>query len=326
MKILLTGANGFIGSEIAKILVEQNNEVRCFVRSSSNLSWLADLENEIFYGNILDKVSLKNALKDIDCVYHIAGTTKANNHEEYEMGNYLGTKTIIDTIIENKTKLKRFLFASSQAAYGPGGSLDPIDEDQFPRPLTFYGNSKLKAQQYVEKFSDIIPTTIVIPSAVYGPRDKDGLEFFKTVKKGIIPQLGGKDKYVSMIHVNDLANGIIAAAESGNSIGKKYFLTNPTPYSWSEIARIILNHLGKKAINLNIPEPVLQGIATITEIISRITKKQNILSRQKVIEMKQDFWICSPARAKEDFGWQAQIEFDEGIKNSLGWYVANGWL
>jgi len=143
---------------------------------------------------------------------------------------------------------------------------------------------------------------------------------------GIIPQLGGTDKYASMIHVSDLVDGIIEAAHSENSVNKKYFLTNPKPYSWGEIARITLNSLGKRAVNINIPIPVISGIAAITETISRITKKQNILSRQKVIEMKQDFWICSPAKAKNDFGWEAKIDLDDGIKETLGWYVSKGWL
>ncbi len=326
MKILLTGANGFIGSLVAKKLISQNYKVRSFVRSASNLRWITNLKTEIFYGDILDKVSIKNALKDIDYVYHLAGVTKSYKPDGYERGNFQGTKTIIDTIIENKIKLKRFLFSSSQAAYGPSSTLEPIDEDHFPNPLTFYGKSKMKAQQYVEKYSDQIPTTIIIPSAVYGPRDTDVLEFFKTVKLGIVPQLGGRDKYASMVHVSDLADGIIAATQSNQTVGKKYFLTNPNPYSWGEIARITLNHLGKRAIHISIPLPVINGLAAITETISRVTKKENILSRQKVIEMKQDFWICSPERAKNDFGWQAQIELDEGIKETLGWYVSKGWL
>jgi nucleoside-diphosphate-sugar epimerase len=326
MRILLTGANGFIGSEVAKKLTAQKNNVRCFVRSSGSLQWLADLKTEIFYGDLFDKVSLKNALKNIDMVFHLAGVTKSSNVQGYERGNYFATKNLLDTIIENNIKLERLLFVGSQAAYGPSTSLEPIDENQFPNPLTFYGKSKLKAQQYVEKFKDKIPTTIVLPSAVYGPRDKDVLEFFKTVKLGIIPQLGGRDKYASMVHVADLADGIIAAAQNKNTIGQKYFLTNPSPCSWGEIARITLNHLGKSAIHVNLPLTLINTIAGVTEVIARIRKKPNILSRQKVIEMKQDFWICSPKKAWQDFGWEAQIDLDTGIKETLGWYVSEGWL
>ena len=326
MKVLLTGASGFVGSIVARKLLQKESEVFCLVRSTSNLRWIADLDINVIYGSLDDKLSLKAALKDVDYVYHLAGVTKANDLEEYDRGNYWGTKNLIDTIVEEKLKLKRFMFTSSQAAFGSGDSLTPIDENHTPEPLTFYGESKLKAQKYVEQHFNKIPSTILIPSAVYGPRDTDVLEFFKTVKMGIIPRLQGKEKYASMIHVNDLAEGIIAAVESENTIGQSYFMSNPKPYGWSEISRITLDYLGKRAISVNIPLLVVQGLAFFTEVYSKISKKPSIVSRQKIIEMKQDFWICSPNKAKKDFGWQAKIDIEQGIKETLSWYVSNNSL
>ena len=326
MKVLLTGANGFVGSFLAAALLQKGYDVYCFVRSTSNLRWIADLDLNFIYGSLLDKKSIKTAIKDKNYIFHLAGITKTNNAEDYNTGNYTATKNLIDMVIEEKIKLKRFLFTSSQAAIGPSDTLAPIDETKTARPLTYYGESKLKAQQYIEKHFDKVPSTIVIPSAVYGPRDKDVLEFFKTVKMGIIPQLQGRDKYASMIHVEDLCSAIIAAAESDNTKGQSYFLANPRPYAWDEISRIALDFFGKRAIHVPIPLPVVKSIAFITEIFSKVSGKANIISRQKVIEMQQDFWICSPAKAKKDFGWQAQIELEQGIKETLAWYVSKNWL
>ena len=326
MKILLTGANGFIGSFLTEKLVNKKYDVNCLVRSSSNIRWIANLNIQFLYGDLNDKKTLRNAIRGVDIIYHLAGVTKAGRKSEYENGNYTGTKNLVDTILESGTKLKRFVFAGTQAAYGPSDSLRPIDENKTRLPLTDYGFSKLKAQQYVESKMDQIPVTIVLPPAVYGPRDTDVLEFFKTVKMGIIPQLGGKDKYASIIHVDDLTDGIIQAAESKNSIGQAYFLANPKPVAWSEIARITLDQLGKRAIRINIPYALVSTIAAFTEIQSRITRKPNILSRQKLIEMRQDFWICSSQKAKKDFGFEPKINIEEGIKDTLTWYVAHNWL
>ena len=326
MKILLTGANGFIGSFLTEKLVNKKYDVNCLVRSSSNIRWIANLNIQFLYGDLNDKKTLRNAIRGVDIIYHLAGVTKAGWKSEYENGNYTGTKNLVDTILESGTKLKRFVFAGTQAAYGPSDSLRPIDENKTRLPLTDYGFSKLKAQQYVESKMDQIPVTIVVPPAVYGPRDNDVLEFFKTVKMGIIPQLGGKDKYASIIHVDDLTDGIIQAAESKNSIGQAYFLANPKPVAWSEIARITLDQLGKRAIRINIPYALVSTIAAFTEIQSRITRKPNILSRQKLIEMRQDFWICSSQKAKKDFGFEPKINIEEGIKDTLAWYVAHNWL
>ncbi|MCB0281434.1 MAG: NAD-dependent epimerase/dehydratase family protein [Calditrichae bacterium] len=326
MKVLLTGANGFIGSFLAQKLVEKKYEVRCLVRSSSNLRWIADLNTEIAYGNLSDKKSLKNAIKGVDYIFHLAGVTKAPDNRLYNKGNFEGTKNLIDTIIENGFRLKRFIFSSSQAAYGPSASFEPVNEENQRNPLTDYGRSKLKAHEYVESVKNKIPVTIVIPPAVYGPRDTDVLEFFKTVKIGIIPQLDGKDKYASIIHVSDLTDGIIMAAESSGTIGGSYFLANPKPVAWSEIARVILDQLGKRAIRVNIPFPIVNGFATVTEMYSKLTQKPNIISRQKLLEMKQDFWICSSQKAKKDFGFESKIDLEEGIKDTLAWYVTNNWL
>ena len=326
MKILLTGANGFIGSFLTEKLVNKKYDVNCLVRSSSNIRWIANLNIQFLYGDLNDKKTLRNAIRGVDIIYHLAGVTKAGRKSEYENGNYTGTKNLVDTILESGTKLKRFVFAGTQAAYGPSDSLRPIGENKTRLPLTDYGFSKLKAQQYVESKMDQIPVTIVLPPAVYGPRDTDVLEFFKTVKMGIIPQLGGKDKYASIIHVDDLTDGIIQAAESKNSIGQAYFLANPKPVAWSEIARITLDQLGKRAIRINIPYALVSTIAAFTEIQSRITRKPNILSRQKLIEMRQDFWICSSQKAKKDFGFEPKINIEEGIKDTLTWYVAHNWL
>jgi len=326
MKVLLTGANGFVGSFLAASLLQKGYEVYCFVRSTSNLRWIVDLDLNFIYGSLLDKKSIKAALRDKDYVFHLAGVTKTNDPEDYNSGNFTATKNLIDSVIEQKIKLKRFLFTSSQAALGPSDSLAAIDETIMARPLTYYGESKLKAQKYIEEHYTKVPSTIVIPSSVYGPRDTDVLEFFKTVKMGIIPQLQGRDKYASMIHVHDLCSGIIAAAESDKTKGQSYFLANPRPYAWDEISRITLDFFGKRAIHVPIPLPVVNSIAFITEIFSKVTGRPNIVSRQKVIEMQQDFWICSPLKAKKDFGWQAQIELEQGIKETLSWYVSKNWL
>lgn len=326
MKVLITGANGFVGSVVAKGLLKKNYEVYCLVRSSSNLRWILDLDVKLIYGSLHDVKSLKAAIKGAEYIYHLAGVTKSNDLYAYEQGNFIGTKNLIDAINHENIKLKRFIYTSTQAAYGPSESLSPINEKHTPHPLTFYGQSKLKAQKYIEQNIHKIPVTIVVPSAVYGPRDTDVLEYFKTVKLGIIPQLQGKEKYASLIHVRDLTEGIIAAAEHENTIGQTYFLTHPMPISWSEVSRITLDYLGKRAIHISVPLAAVNGVAYLSELYSKITKKPNIVSRQKVIEMKQDFWICSPKKALNDFGWQAKIDIEQGIRETLAWYVTNNWL
>jgi nucleoside-diphosphate-sugar epimerase len=326
MKIFMTGATGFVGSFLAETLIQSNHEVRCLVRKESNLRWIADLDVDCYYGSLYDENSLIRGMEDCDLIYHVAGVTKARTEEEYFRGNYEGTKKVINAALKHKKKLSRFIHVSSQAAVGPSPTLIPINEKHPANPLTFYGKSKWAAEEYVQSFITNLPITIVRPPAVYGPRDTDILEFFRTVKFGLIPQLGGADKYLSLIHVKDLARGIAIAGEHERAVGETFFITSPEPYSWEEISRITLNILQKKGFRVPVPVPLIKGVAAISEGIASITKKPALVNKQKVIEMEQDFWTCSPEKAKKDLGFEAKIGLENGIRETLIWYKEQKWL
>ncbi len=326
MKVLLTGATGFIGSFLAEYLLKKRYEVRCLVRTSSNLRWIADLDVECRYGSLYNMESLNAALKDVDYIFHAAGLTKALKPYEFTEANELGTKNLVQAVLESGQKFKRFVLVSSQAAAGPSPDIEPIDETQTPNPVTAYGKSKLEAEKIVNSIKNRVPVTIVRPPAVYGPRDKDVLEFFKTVKLGLIPKFEGRVKYLSMIHVKDLVRGIFLAGTRKKAEGKTYFITSPRPYTWENIGVKALHFFKKKGIRVRIPSFLMDGLSLAADGLSRITGKASIISRERVIDMKQDFWVCSPRRAKEDFKFEAKISLEDGINETLTWYQKNHWL
>jgi len=325
-KVLLTGASGFIGSFLAEKLLEKGYQVRGLVRTSDDLRWIADLDIECHFGDLLRPDTLLRAVEDVDYIYHVAGLTKSCSGEDYYKINEQGTKNIINAILKTNQHLKRFIYVSSQAAAGPSPTLEPLAEIDKPKPITDYGKSKLAAEEYLEKVKNEIPLTIVRPSSVYGPRDRDILHFFKTVKKGINPQVGRRQKYLSLIFVRDLIRGIILAAERKKSAGKTYFITSPRPYSWDEIARVTLKLFNKRGVQVYIPETVIRGISAISELYSKITLKAPLLNNQKFKEMKQSFWVCSPKRARNDLGFEAKTSLEEGLRETLDWYLKYGWL
>jgi nucleoside-diphosphate-sugar epimerase len=326
MKAFITGATGFVGSFLTESLLKKKYDVRCLVRKTSNLRWIADLDVECHYGSLNDKNSLMSGVKDCDVVYHVAGLTNALTEDDYFAANFTGTKNLIDACLESNNHLSKFIHISSQAAVGPSPTITPIDETHPPNPVTFYGKSKLAAEQYVLEQNNKLNTTILRPPAVYGPRDTDILEFFRTVKMGLIPRMGGKDKYLSLIHVKDLARGIIMAAESEKSSGEIYFITSNKPHSQEEFSRIILKILHKKGIKIPIPISVLKSIAWIGEGIASFTKKPSLMNQQRIIDMKQDYWTCSGNKAKNDFGFNAEISLENGVRETLVWYQENKWL
>jgi len=326
MKILITGATGFIGSALAEQLSGQKHEVFCLVRSSSNLRWISDLNVRLVYGELTRRETLDPLVKDMDVVYHLAGVTKGRDNNAYEEGNFTATKNLVDALLQNNRKLKRIVFTGTQAAYGPSPGLEPVDEESIPRPLTDYGHSKLKAQRYLQSEGKKLPWTIVLPPVVYGPRDTDVLEFFKTVKMGIIPKVGGHDKYTSIIHVDDLVKGLMLAAINDKAAGEIFFVANKKPVAWREIARIAMQVLGKKALEVPVPMPLVRAIAGVSEGIAKISGGTTIINRQKVLEMEPDFWICSSRKARVLLDFDEAISLERGIKETLAWYKQHGWL
>jgi dihydroflavonol-4-reductase len=326
MRAFVTGATGFIGSFLAEDLIKKGYQVRCLVRKTSNLHWIKDLNIEYHYGSLLDSESLQKGLAGCQYVFHLAGLTRARTEQEYFQGNFEGTRLLLDAALSYKDAIKRFIYVGSQAAAGPSPTITPIDEKQVPGPLTYYGKSKLAGEEYVQKHAADLPITIIRPPVVYGPRDTDVLEFFRTVSKGIIPRLGKQEKYVSIIQVRDLNRGIIMAAENPNAVGQIYFIANQHPYSWKEVAQTTLNLLHKKGIHIAVPLFLMKMVAAVSESIAAVAGKPALVNRQKVIEMEQDYWTCSAEKARQQIGFVNELDLEQGIGETLNWYKENKWM
>src|SRR5262245_45933935 len=203
--VLVTGGTGFVGSHLVDRLIEGGHRVRCLVRPSANLRYLKHPQIELVYGGLDDSTDWDKALADVDLIYHVAGATFARRAQDYFTVNHKGTEAIFAPAIKHRDMIRRFVYISSLAAVGPGRDGRPVDEDATPAPVTPYGRSKLLAEEAVRAASDLLPFTIVRPPAVYGPRDYGIFEFFKSIKRGVFPMIGRRDKRVSLVHARDLA-------------------------------------------------------------------------------------------------------------------------
>ena len=326
MKALVTGGNGFIGSHLVEHLLKKSYTVCCLVRKTSDLKWIQHLPIEFVYGDLFDNSALKTALQNVDVVFHSAGLTKAKTKEEYFRGNQLATHNFLEQTVVHNPSLKRFVHISSQAAVGPSFSEEPINEIVPFHPITTYGKSKMEAEKECHNFFEKLPITICRPPAVFGERDKDVFEFFKTMNTGIQPLIGFNRKKVSLIHVADLVDGIIQYAESENSIGQTYFIASEDTYSWNEIGETTAQVLGKKAFRISIPEWLVYGIFGFGEIVGKFSSQPSIINWEKARDVTQQYWTCSIAKAKKDFGYKQNLSLEEGVKRTVAWYKIAGWL
>ncbi len=325
-RVFLTGATGFVGSFVAQQLVEQQHEVTCLVRATSNLRWIQDLPVRLVRGSLFQPETYREPLQEAEYVFHVAGVTKGLRVQDFYRGNVETTRYLLQTIVETGIPLRRFLLVSSQAAVGPSPSRELVDEAYPCRPITDYGRSKLEAEKLVRTYQDRVPVTIVRPPAVYGPRDTDILNFFKNLKAGFNLTVGKVDQWLSLVYVEDLARGILQAGFAENSSGRTYFLCEDRAYFWSQVSRVATDILGKSVRTIHVPYGVAYLVASILELVGKISKRPTILNRQKMKEIRQPYWGISNLRARKELGYRTNFPLEEGIRRTIEWYGKMGWL
>lgn len=327
MRVVVTGASGFLGSHVAEQLSTEGHSVVALVRRSSNTKFLSTLKNvELAYGAVEDAGSVRAAVKGADAVVHSAGLVKARNEREFFTVNVEGTRNLLDAAEELAPNLKRFVFVSSLAAIGPSHDGRAVLGDE-PRPVTHYGRSKLEAERLVVARKDKLPTVVLRPPMIYGPRDQESFAFFQSVSRRFLPYLGDGKNTMSVIYASDAANACIRAIESDVPSGKAYFIDDGKVYVWLDMLADIERAIGARAfLRFSVPMSLVKGAALAGESFSRLTGKAVMLTRDKLNELSAPHWVCDSADARRDLGWEPRVDWREGTARAVAWYRANGWL
>jgi nucleoside-diphosphate-sugar epimerase len=326
LKALVTGANGFIGSHLVEKLVQNGTQVRCLVRRTSDLRWLRGLPVEIVYGDCVDKDSLSSAVAGVDCVYHLAGATKAKRKKDFFAINAGGTENLIRACLDHNPKMEKFVYLSSQAASGPGvdGRMKAESDPDFP--ISSYGKSKRIGEEAVLDYRSCIPVTILRPSAVYGPRDRDFLSLLRLIAKKIIFSLPGVTQWISMCFVSDLVDSLVASGRVGVGDGEIFFISDGQRYRMEEIGDAFSAAIRTRAFRLPIPGCLIRVIGAINETISYFTDQPCLLTRGKAKEMLQKNWTCDITKAKNMLEYTPTIDLVQGAEITVDWYRKNNWL
>ncbi|OGS19250.1 MAG: hypothetical protein A3J83_06200 [Elusimicrobia bacterium RIFOXYA2_FULL_40_6] len=326
MKILITGANGFVGTNLAQKFIIGGHSVRCLVHK--NLSELKNLPVEIRHGSITDSVTLVDAVKGVDFVFHCAGVLRAKDTKTFYDINQTGTKNLIETVHKYNPSIKRFIYISSQAAMGPCINLtNPKDPDSICEPVSDYGRSKMLGENEVLKFKDKLPVTILRPAAIYGPYDKDIFTFFQMASKGFFPILTGRKKcFVQLLFINDLVE-ICSLILTNNGLKRNtYFLAEKQHYSWQEIGKIISAAIGKKIFIFTLPGWLVKFAALLSEASMKVIKNEpSAFNMDKVKEFCQKYWLGDSSKTEQEFKFTF-TSLENGAKITYNWYVENKWL
>jgi nucleoside-diphosphate-sugar epimerase len=326
MLALVTGGHGFVGTHLCARLASEGHRVRVLARPSSDLGNLAGIEAEVVRGDVTEPAGLGAAVAGCDVIFHLAGALKGLREEDLFRVNADGTRNLAMAAAAASPPPSRFVYVSSLAAAGPSpGGTVPRTEEMPSRPLTWYGRSKLAGEETVRSLPDL-EWTIVRPPIVYGPRERDLLDYFRLARRGWLPVLGAADRFYSLIYVEDLAEGLVRAAAAPASANQIYFLTGAEAVSWLELGRLIGAALGVSGRAVRIPEAVASAAGRVADSLARAQRRPHIFSSQKVLEMLALAWVCSADKAARDIGWRAATPLAEALALTARWYRAHGWL
>ena len=331
MKILITGASGFIGSFIVEEALRRGFETWAAVRKSSSREWLKDERINFIELNLSSKAQLVEQLKGkaFDYVVHAAGVTKCLNKADFRRINTEGTKNLVDALIETGMPLKRLVFVSSLSVFGAIKEQQPyeeIRESDMPQPNTEYGRSKLAAEQYLDSLGSRIPYIILRPTGVYGPKEKDYFIMAKSIKQHSDFAVGYRQQDITFVYVEDVVQAIFLALEKGEN-GRKYFLSDGQVYQSATFSKLIHEALGRPWwIRLTVPEWVLRIVTFCGEYTGRMTGKVTALNNDKYNILRQRNWRCDIEPARKELGYQPKVMLDEGVKRTIKWYQEHGWL
>lgn len=327
MRVLVTGGTGFIGSHLVDALLSAELEVRCLVRSREKLRWLKGADVEVVEGDCTAGDTLDAAVKDVDLVFHAAGTLWAAREADYVRHNVQGTRNLLDACKRSCAGLRRFVYVSSQAASGPSTTGKLRSESDPAEPITPYGTSKLAAETAVLAYRAYFPVVIVRPCAVYGPRDTGFLAYLRVVQRGFLVEFGSvEERTASLCHVHDIVRGMIDAAHSQVASGSVYFLANAEPYSWHEVENMLQRVMGVEAKRLKIPGWILVLLGTLGQVYGRITGKSVMLNRARIAELMAQHWGCDASRARRELDFTPEINLNDGLLDVIRWYKKEQWL
>ena len=336
MKILVTGASGFIGSFIVEEALRRGFETWAAVRKSSSKAFLQDERIHFIELNLSSEEQLRQQLSGhaFDYVVHAAGVTKCLHQEDFHRINTEGTQHLVRALLALQMPLKRFVYISSLSIMGAIREEQPyteIREDDIPCPNTAYGRSKLEAEQWLSTVAadpsqSSLPYVILRPTGVYGPRERDYFMMAKSIKSHTDFAVGFRQQDITFVYVTDVVQAVFLALEKGQ-MGRRYFLSDGEVYQSSTFSNLIRQELGNPWwIRITAPLWVLRIVTFCGEWIGRMTGKVTALNNDKYHIMRQRNWRCDITPARQELGYEPQVKLAEGVRRSIAWYKEHGWL
>lgn len=323
---MVTGANGFAASVLCRRLIERQYRVRGLVRKGADLRLIDGLNVELFYGDLGDPEPLGEVCSGIDVVFHLAAAYRKENvpKKTFWDVNVNGTRKVLDAAIRNG--VKRFVHCSTIGVHGDIKH-PPATEDYPYDPGDDYQRSKLEGELLArETFRKTgLAGTVVRPVAIYGPGDMRLLKLFRHIDRGTFRMIGSGNTLYHLVHVENVAQGFILAAEHPDAIDEVFIIGSDTWTTLNDLVAMIGRILGKPISRRHIPAGLVWAAAVLCEAVCKPFNLPPPLYRRRVA-----FFLKNRAfdisKAKRLLGYASNIPLEEGLRQTAEWYRRQGWL
>jgi len=334
--VLVTGASGFIGQHLVRRLIEHGDRVSCLVRATSRIDELRSAGAQLVTGDVTDPAVIGRALalSQARIVFHLAGLTKALRKDDFLRVNAGGVESVAAACAD-RTDKPVLVVVSSLAAAGPCAVGRPRVESDAPTPVSAYGCSKLAGEQAAARYAGVVPISIVRPPIVFGPGDRDMLEMFRPIARwGIHVVPGRGERCFSLIHVADLVEGLLLAAEKGERLHPNgspgqgiYFMAAEDYPTYAELGQAMATALGKKrATVVHLPGPLVKLVGLCGDAMTWIRQRPAWVNSDKMTEALAGSWTCSSAKARTQLGWSSAAALAKRLYETAQWYRHAEWL
>ena len=323
MRILVTGGNGFLGSHIVEQLAARGHELQLLLRRTSRTEFLEGLAYQRVDGDMRDAASLERAVQGVEAVVHCAGLTTALSAGEFHEVNAYATGVLTDAAV--RAGVRRFVYVSSLAARGPNDE-ETLVAPETPRPLTAYGRSKLAGETALLAQRDKLEAVIVRPPVVYGPRDRALVPMYRIARLGVFPLLGDGQNQVSWVYASDAAAATAACVTRDVPSGRIYTFSDGQPHTWRELVASFGEAVGRKPLTPQTPPFLYSAAAQAAGLLSAVLRRPLPLNPDRVIDMRQRYWLCDNDLIKRELGWAPSVRLQAGMALTLRWYREQGWL
>jgi dihydroflavonol-4-reductase len=325
--VFITGATGFLGGALARVLAQEGAEIHVLARATADRRALDDVQVTWHEGDVTVPESLSGLFQGSDWIIHAAGRLGQASVPEaaYRRVNVDGARNVMEAALATGG-ISRVLHLSSPGILGPTGR-EPAPEDAPFAPTNAYERSKAAAERVALEYAARgLPVVVARPGFIYGPGDQHVLRLFRSIQSGWFSYIGGGECLCKPTFVADAVAGMLACLHRGR-VGEVYHFAGPRPVTFRELGETMATALGVPPPLWNLPRWLAMAGATGLEVLVHASGSGWIppLSRTGVAFFSEDR-VFSCKKAERELGYMPEWDLATGVPTTVAWYRRHGWL